>query len=95
MKRGFEFGGRYANDPIGSDKPRGKSNYRRKSGRDPGLTPTEQHQKNELMRQFMKNPEGGGIGNTDAYRSAECWCECGRLKLSELGKCAQCAKAAA
>lgn len=70
-------------DPIGSEKPRGKSAYQRKSGRDPGLTPTEQHQKNVLMRQFMRNPEG--TQNTSAYKEAECWCDapgCHRLKGS-------------
>lgn len=66
-------------DPIGAEKPRGKSRFQRKSGRDPGFTPTELHHKNQLMRQFMKNPEGPG-GASEAYRSASCWDENGKLK---------------
>jgi len=61
--------GRVNGDPIGSEKPRGKDSSRRKARNDPGFTPTEQRQKNELMRQFMKNPEGGGIGNSEAFRA--------------------------
>jgi hypothetical protein len=65
-------------DPIGSEKPRGKSRHRRKSGRDPGaLTPTEQHQKNNLMKQFCRLE---GSLNSEAYRNAPCWDANGRLK---------------
>ncbi len=66
-------------DPIGSEAPRGKARFQRKSGRDPGMTPTELHQKAGLMRQFMKNPEGPG-GRSDAYVNASCWDENGKLK---------------
>ncbi len=67
MKRGYEFGGKHSSDPIGSEHSRGKSTFRRKSGRDTdGLTPSELHQKAELMRQFMTNPEGPG-GRSQAY----------------------------
>lgn len=65
-------------DPIGSEAPRGKARFQRKSGRDPGFTPTEQHHKNQLMKQFMKNPEG--TTNSEAYRAASCWDENGKLK---------------
>lgn len=65
-------------DPVGSEAPRGKSRFQRKSGRDPGFTPTEHHQKAQLMRQFMRNPEGSP--NTEAYRNASCWDENGKLK---------------
>lgn len=71
-KRGWVSG-----DPPNS--ARGKSSAQRKSARDGGLTPTEQHRKNTLMRQFMRNPEGGGVGNSAAYRASSVWCRCGRL----------------
>lgn len=89
MKSGWRNG-----DPVGSDKPRGKSAYRRKSGRDPGLTPTEVHQKNILMRQFMVNPEGPG-GNNSAYANSEVWCrKCSGRRMNALGldSCVGCAK---
>lgn len=73
-KRGWTSG-----DPPLSAKPRGKASHRRKSARDGGLTPTEQHRKNALMKQFMRNPEGGGVGNSRAYRESSVWCDCGRL----------------
>lgn len=38
----------------------------RKEGRDPGLTPTEKHQKDALMRQFIRGD--GEKGNSEAYR---------------------------
>ena len=66
MRRGYEIGGKHSSDPIGSDKPRGKSSYQRKSGRDDsGLTPTETHQKAQLMRQFQKLESG--LGNSEAF----------------------------
>ena len=65
-------------DPIGAELPRGKSRFRRKGGRDGGaFTPTEQHQKNVLMKQFCRLE---GSVNSEAYRSAPCWDENGRLK---------------
>lgn len=67
-RRGYEQGGRYSADPIGSDKPRGKATGQRKAGRDgPNWTPTELHRRNQLMRQFMRTGEGGG-GNSNAFK---------------------------
>lgn len=70
-KRGWTSG-----DPPVST---GRSVSTRKSARDGGLTPTEQRRKDTLMRQFMRNPEGGGVGNSEAYRNSQAWCWCGRL----------------
>lgn len=67
-RKGYDVGGRYSQDPIGSEKPRGKATGRRLHRNDPGWTPTELHRKNELMRQFMRNPEGPG-GNTNAFKA--------------------------
>jgi len=64
--------GRIDGDPLGSE--RGRSVSQRKSGRDPGFTPTEQRKKNELMKQFQRNSEGGGVGNSAAYRASPLWC---------------------
>lgn len=85
IKGGWEQGGRYSSDPIGSQHTVGRSRSlgQTKSGRDPGLTRTEKHLKNGLMRQFMVNPEGGGIGNSEAYRNSPVWCDCGRLRGHE------------
>ena len=69
MRRGYEIGGKHSSDPIGSDQARGKSSYQRKSGRDDsGLTPTETHQKAQLMKQFCKLE--GPSGNSEAYQTA-------------------------
>lgn len=92
MKRGYDVGGRYSQDPVGSDESRGKNRERRKHKLDgPTLTPTEAHIKNSLMRQFMRNPEGEPVG--EAYKSASCWCAgpCGgrRLAITE-GLCDSC-----
>jgi hypothetical protein len=38
----------------------------RKEGRDLGLTPTERHQKNQLMRQFIRGD--GEKGNSQAFK---------------------------
>ncbi len=38
----------------------------RKGRRDPGLTPTEQRRKNELMRQFIRGGDGPR-GNSPEY----------------------------
>ncbi len=86
MKKGYELGGKYAHDPIGSDQPRGKNREQRKSAHDgPSWTPTEQHIKNGLMRQFMRTGEGGGMGNSNAYRESPLWCrQCfGRRMVAE------------
>lgn len=78
MTTGFEYGGRYKDDPIGSDKPRGKNREQRKHRNDGAtLTPTEQHIKNNLMKQFCRME---GSTNSEAYRNASCWDETGRLK---------------
>lgn len=58
---------RHPEDPHGSERPRGKDRSQRKSGRDPGLTPTEKVIKARLMNQFRRTGEGPG-GNSEAYR---------------------------
>lgn len=61
MSRGHEIGGKYREDPVGSEAPRGKNREQRKHRNDgPSWTPTEQHIKNNLMRQFMRTGEGPG-----------------------------------
>lgn len=96
MKRGWGLGEKHRDDPIGSDAPRGKNLEQRKHSRDGNtLTPTEQHIKNGLMRQFMVNPEGGGVGNSGAYRSSPVWCDCGRrMKAEGQQKCELCLRPA-
>ncbi len=90
MKKGWGVGQRYSQDPIGSDAPRGKNREKRKHRNDPGLTPTEQHIKNNLMNQFRRTGEGPG-GHSEAYRSASIWCECGRhFKVEGHEKCEGC-----
>lgn len=71
MKRGYDVGGRYSQDPIGSDAPRGKDTSRRKHRNDPGFTPTELHQKAQLMRQFCKGDgeKGASAAYVDNYRA--------------------------
>lgn len=90
MSDGYEIGGRYREDPIGSRLERGRSRSlsQQKSGRDLGLTPSEQRQKAVLMRQFMRNPEGET--NSVAYRESPCWCDCGRHLRGESGLCSKC-----
>lgn len=75
-------------DPVGADAPRGKSCAQRKGRYDGSYTPTEQRVKDDLMRQFMRNPEGEPPGA--AYVNASCWCACGKLK-SVGDMCARCA----
>lgn len=74
-KRGWTSG-----DPVGSEKPRGKASSRQMGRYDGSFTATERRKKNELMRQFMQRAEGGGAGNSEAYRGAACWDKNGRLK---------------
>ncbi len=98
MKKGYGLEGKYSADPIGSEKPRGKARSQRKASRDGRtLTPTEQHRKNALMKQFMVNPEGGGIGNSEAYKASPAWCSgpCNgrRLAIAD-GLCLSCGLAA-
>lgn len=68
-KRGWQSG----DPPVSS----GRSVSARKSARDGGLTPTEQHRKNALMKQFMRLD--GPKGNSPEYIASQCWCWCGRL----------------
>lgn len=93
MKRGYGVGEKYAADPIGSNESRGKNRERRKHKLDgPTLTPTESHIKNNLMRQFMRNPEGSADRDDSAYKSSSAWCRgCDgkRLAVSN-GYCDQC-----
>lgn len=92
MKRGYDIGGRYSADPIGSDAPRGKDRSQRKSGRDgPSWTPTESRRRDTLLRQFLQRD--GSQGNTDAYLASPVWCPgCDGRRLREQGKslCARC-----
>lgn len=86
MKVGWQNG-----DPQGSEKARGKDRSERRGRFDPGLTPTEQHIKNNLMRQFMRNPEGEPP--SEAYKNAPCWCRgCDgkRLASTKVGLCDGC-----
>ena len=77
-------------DPVGSEKPRGKSNARRKGRYDgTSYTGTEQRTKNRLMNQFRRTGEGPGAPS-EAYRNASCWCACGRLKAEGRDSCARC-----
>lgn len=63
-----EAGGKFREDPIHSNLPRGKNRERRKHRNDgPTLTPTEQHIKNGLMNQFRRTGEGPG-GNSQAFK---------------------------
>lgn len=76
--------------------PRGKSRSERRSGRDPGLTRTEQKRKGDLMQQFRRTGEGEG-GNSDAYISSPAWCAgaCGGRRLAIAnGLCVPCTGAA-
>lgn len=77
--KGFDFGGKYSQDPIGSEKARGKDTSQRKHRLDgTSWTPSERYLKDKLMRQFMRTGEGDG-GVSEAYRAASCWCAyCGR-----------------
>ncbi len=63
-----EAGGKFREDPINSNVPRGKNREQRKHRNDgPSWTPTEQHIKNNLMQQFRRTGEGPG-GNTQAFK---------------------------
>lgn len=92
MSDGNEIGGRFKENPIGSDAPRGKNRERRKHKLDgPTLTPTERHIKNNLMRQFMRTGEGSG-GRSAAYINSPVWCtDCARrMKVDGHEKCEGC-----
>ena len=88
MTSGHEREGRFSENPIGSDAPRGKARSQRKASRDGNtFTPTEQHRKNELMRQFMRTGEGSG-GRSAEYVNSPVWCgSCGR----RMNPCPNCA----
>jgi hypothetical protein len=87
MRRGFDIGGKYREDPVGADVPRGKSTERRKHRNDgTSWTPTEARLKNELMRQFMHNPEGTAHADDDAYKNSPAWCpHCDGRRLRDEG----------
>ena len=92
-KKGYGYGSKYANDPIGSDAPRGKNRELRKHAMDGNtMTPTESHIKNNLMRQFMRNPEGTAQSNTEAYKNSPAWCpRCERrLRADDSEHCGPC-----
>lgn len=80
-------------DPVGSEKPRGKDCSEQRGRYDPGWTGTERRLKDQLMRQFMRNPEGEPP--SEAYKNASCWCPgCdGRRLVSDMarGLCTSCA----
>ena len=76
-------------DPVGSDKPKGKSNAKRMGRYDGSLTGTEQRTKDKLMQQFRRTAEGPGAPS-EAYRNASCWCACGRLRSDGASKCWRC-----
>lgn len=89
-RRGYVNG-----DPQGSEAPRGKARHQRKSRFDPGWTPTEKRQRDQLMRQFLKGGDGGR-GNSPAYISSAVWCACGRgmNRRGKNGKTVPCARCA-
>lgn len=91
MKRGFELGGRFRENPIGSE---GKSVSQRKAARDGKTwTPTESRLRDKLMRQFVKGTLDGTKGNSAAYTGSPLWCRgCdGRRMAVEGGLCGDCA----
>ena len=72
---------RHNGDPSFIGK-RGKSASMRKGRYDGSYTPTEQRTKDRLMRQFIRNGDGSGSGNTYEYVTSPVWCEepgCDRL----------------
>lgn len=66
MTVGRKKRGRQNGDPPGSERPRGKASNLRKGRFDGGFTPTEQHRKNALMRQFLQLD--GPKGASEEYR---------------------------
>jgi len=87
-----EAGDNRREDPIGSEAPRGKDRSQRKHRNDgPSWTGSEQALKNRLMNQFRRTGEGPGAPSR-AYREAECWCECGRLRADGQPTCTRCAR---
>jgi hypothetical protein len=89
VKKGFELGGKYSQDPIGSQ---GKSLSQRKHRLDgPSWTPTESRQREQLMKQFCKLE--GQSGNSSAYINSPVWCPgCNgkRLRAVARGLCERC-----
>jgi len=84
--RDYEIGGKHSSDPINSHVPRGKDTSKRKHRNDPGWTPTEEKIRNQLMRQFMKNPEGSAHADTDAYKNSPVWCVgCNGRRMAVMG----------
>lgn len=75
-------------DPVVSGK-RHIGSFEKRMGRyDGSYTPTEKRIKDELMKQFCHLE---GSTESAAYRNAECWCACGRLRAENSDKCARCA----
>ncbi len=93
VKSGWGVNERYAADPIGSNEPRGKDTSQRKHRNDGGWTPTEERQREQMLRQFMRNPEGTANRDESAYKTASCWCSgCdGRRLAVASGLCLNCA----
>ena len=93
--KGFEVGGKYREDPVGSWESRGKETSRRKHSRDMGFTPSEVRLKNQLMRQFMKHGDGPG-GNSQAWRESELWCRAchNYMRVQGSNLCTRCQKSA-
>lgn len=88
--RGHELGGRYSQDPIGSDAPRGKNREQRKHRNDGTTwTPTEARLREASLKQFCHLE---GSTNSEAYRTSPAWCVgCnGRRLAEEDGKCEGC-----
>lgn len=83
-----------ANDPVGSEKPRGKDTSQRKHRNDgTSWTPTERTIKDRLMKQFTHLGEGA-CGQSEAFRESPLWCsKCGmrpKTGSGETGLCAKC-----
>jgi hypothetical protein len=53
-------------DPVGAEAE--KSVSQRKGRYDPGWTPTERRQRDQLMKQFTSTGGEGTRGNSEAYR---------------------------
>lgn len=82
--------GRVNGDPVGSEKPRGKDSSQRKSRADgKSWTPTESRIRDQLMKQFCKNPEGSQ--NTPAYLAGYDAAFGERVPLASPIRCAECA----
>lgn len=90
--KGWGVNERHADNPINSHLPRGKDTSERRHRNDPGWTGTEERMRNQLLRQFMRSPEGSAHSDVEAYKGASCWCSyCGGRRLVvEAGRCENC-----